>query len=323
VVSTFMGRGTFPDDHRHYAGVYLGPASPPGVRELVEEADCLLFVGALLADTNMGVRLTALDPRRMVLANSRRVDVGYHRYDDVPLADFLAALLSVAAPNRHAVTCPEFHRRPFMRADDAPSEGPIRVACLVAEINRFFAEHGEMPLLADTGDALFVSHEIDTQEVLASAYYATMGFAVPAALGFETVTGRRPLVLVGDGAFQMTGPELIHALRWGLKPIVVVMNNASWEMLQSFLPSGYNELPDWRYAETARLWGAAAWTATTAGELRDALAAALAEDRACLIEVPLSRGDVSDTLSTFTRSVGTAVRTGPPPPEPDRGSGSE
>jgi indolepyruvate decarboxylase len=259
----------------------------------------------------------------MVLANSRRVEVGYHGYDDVPLADFLTALQGAALPRRHAAACPEFHRRPFMRADDTPSEGPIRVACLVAEINRFFAEHGEMPLVADTGDALFVSHEIDTQDLLASAYYATMGFAVPAALGFETVTGRRPLVLVGDGAFQMTGAELIHALRWGLKPIVVVMNNASWEMLQSFLPSGYNELPDWRYAATAALWGAATWKATTAGELRQALEAALVADRAVLIEVPLSRGDVSDTLATFTRSVGTAPRPPSPPPESGRDSGSE
>jgi indolepyruvate decarboxylase len=312
VVSTFMGRGTFHDDHPQYAGVYLGPASPPGVRELVEESDGLLFLGALLADTNMGVRLSAIDPRKMVLANSRRVDIGFHRYADVPLPDFVAALLARPDGRRrpfledHAA----FGRRPFMRADDEPSPGPIRVATMVAEINRFFAEHGEMPVVADTGDCLFASHEIDTQEVMASAYYATMGFGVPAALGFETASGRRPLVLVGDGAFQMTGAEMIHALRWDLEPIVLVMKNGSWEMLQSFLPTGYNTLPDWHYAEAARLWGAAAWTATTAGELRAALAAARAERRASLIEVPLARGDISDTLYSFTRHVGNT----PPPP---------
>jgi indolepyruvate decarboxylase len=134
---------------------------------------------------------------------------------------------------------------------------------------------------------------------------------VPAALGFETASGRRPLVLVGDGAFQMTGAEMIHALRWDLEPIVLVMKNGSWEMLQSFLPTGYNEIPDWHYAEMARLWGAAAWTAATAGELRTALAAARAERRASLIEVPLARGDISDTLYTFTRHVGNT----PPPPD--------
>ena len=315
VVSTFMGRGTFADDHPQYAGVYLGPASTPGVRELVEESDGLLFLGALLADTNMGVHLTRIDPRNMVLANSRRVDIGYHRYADVPLPDLVEALLAHPAPdgsaweNTGGDTAP-FGRRPFMRADDEPSPGPLRVAGMIAEINRFFAEHGEMPVVTDTGDCLFASHEIDTQMVVASAYYATMGFGVPAALGFEATSGRRPLVLVGDGGFQMTGAELIHALRWDLKPIVLVMNNTSWEMLQSFLPTNYNRLPDWRYAETARLWGAAAWYTETASELREALEAARAEDRACLIELPLARGDISDTLYTFTRHVGNT-----PPPE--------
>lgn len=308
VVSTFMGRGTFPDDHPQFAGVYLGPASPPGVRELVEESDGLLFLGALLADTNMGVRLSSIDPRKMVLANSRRVDIGYHRYADVPLPDLVERLLELPSPAPGSL--PRFERRPFMRADDEPSPGPIRVACMVAEINRFFRDHGEMPVVTDTGDCLFASHEIDTQEVLASAYYATMGFGVPAALGFEAVTGHRPLVLVGDGGFQMTGGELIHAVRWGLRPIVVVMNNGSWEMLQSFLPSDYNELADWRYAETAELWGMAAWRAATAAELRRALEEAWSGRRAALIEVPLRRGDISDTLYTFTRSVGNT-----PPPE--------
>lgn len=313
VVSTFMGRGTFPDDHPLFAGVYLGPASPPGVRELVEESDALVMLGALLSDTNMGVRLSSLDPRRVLLAVSRRVEIGFHRYRDVPLDDLVESLL--ALPDLEA-RCrrPSFTRRAFRCADDEPSGGPVRVAHLIGEINRFFREQGEMTLVTDTGDCLFCSHEIDTQQVLASAYYATMGFGVPAALGWETATGKRPLVLVGDGGFQMTGWELLHAGRWGLKPIVVVMNNGSWEMLQSFLPAEYNALADGRYAETAKLWGAAAWKVTTGAELRAALGEAHGQDRPALLEVVLEKGDISETLRTFTRSVGTT-------PAPGSGAG--
>lgn len=310
VASTFMGRGTFPDDHPQYAGVYLGPASPPGVRELVEEADFLLLLGALVTDTNMGVRLSAIDPRGVALAVSRTVAIGYHRFENVPLDALVGCLLEHPEGRQRADYVQSPGRRPFMRADDQPSEGPIRVAAMIAEINRFFGEKGEMPVVTDTGDCLFCSHQIDTQEVLASAYYATMGFGVPAALGFEAATGRQPLVLVGDGGFQMTGQELIHAVGWGLKPIVIVMNNGSWEMLQSFLPTGYNRIPDWQYAEVARLWGCGAWLVRTAGDLRVALSEALAENRPALIEVLLATGDISDTLYTFTRNVGTT----PPPP---------
>ena len=52
------------------------------------------------------------------------------------------------------------------------------------------------------------------------------GLLVPAALGAQIGTGTRPLVLCGDGAFQMTGPEIAHAPRHGLSPIVVLVNNA-------------------------------------------------------------------------------------------------
>jgi indolepyruvate decarboxylase len=308
VASTFMGRGTFPDDHPQFAGVYLGPASPPGVRELVEESDFALFLGALISDTNMGVRITAIDPRHIALAVSRRVKIGYHAYDDVPLEDLVERLLEHPEVQRRDDFRVSTGRPPFARAGDAPAPGPLRVAGMIAEINRFFAERGEMPLVTDTGDCLFCSHEIDTQSVLASAYYATMGFGVPAALGFEATTGQRPLVLVGDGGFQMTGQELLHAARWGVAPIVVLMNNRAWEMLQSFLPAGYNELPDGRFAEVAALWGCASWKVGSAAELRAALRAARDQERPALIEAALSRGDISNTLSIFTGSVGT-----PPP----------
>ncbi|MFP3941301.1 MAG: indolepyruvate/phenylpyruvate decarboxylase [Thermoanaerobaculia bacterium] len=312
VVTTFMGRGTFPDDHPQYAGTYLGPASPPGVREMVEESDCVVLLGALLSDTNMGLRLRAVDPRHLVLAVSRQVRAGHHRYDDVPLDELMEAMLRRRpGKDRPGARVPSrTGRPPFMRADDDPSEGPIRVAAMIAEINRFFAKHGEMPLVTDTGDCLFCSHQVDTQLVVASAYYATMGFGVPAAMGFQAASGRRPLVLVGDGGFQMTGWELLHARRWGVSPIVVVMNNQSWEMLQSFLPAGYNELPEGRFAETAAVWGMGAARAASAAGLRGALQRAAGHDGPFLIEVPLARGDISETLYTFTRSVGTT-----PPPE--------
>ena len=71
-----------------------------------------------------------------------------------------------------------------------------------------------------------------------------------AALGLQAATGQRPLVLVGDGAFQMTGWELGNCRRYGWDPIVLLFNNASWEMLRTFQPeSGFNDLGQWGDAE--------------------------------------------------------------------------
>lgn len=306
VVSTFMGRGSFPADHPQYRGSYLGPASPPGVRELVEESDILLMLGVLLADTNMGVRLTALDPRGLVCAVSRRVQIGHHRYLDVPLPDLVSRLADAAGTTSLSFELPSpLEATGFSAAGSEPSSRRIRVEEMIAEINYSFDREGPMPLVTDTGDCLFCSHEIDTGLVLASAYYATMGFGVPAGMGWAATGGDRPLILVGDGGFQMTGWELLHAARWNIAPVVVLMNNGSWEMLQSFLPAAYNELAPGGYIEVAKAWGIEAWRAATAAELRLALLGAREHDGTALIEVELEPGDISKTLSAFTRSVGT------------------
>lgn len=305
VVTTFMARGAFPDDHPRYFGTYLGPASPPGVRELVEESDAVVMLGALLADTNMGVRLARLDPRRLMLAVSRTVRIGHHHYRDVPLS---ALIESMVAGAEEAATPPSRHspeRQRFARAAEEAATGALSVASLIGEINRSFEREGEMPLVVDTGDCLFCSHEIDTQLVLASAYYATMGFGVPAALGFAATEGDRPLVLVGDGGFQMTGWELLHAASWGVAPIVVVMNNRSWEMLDSFLPAAYNRIRDGRFAAVAAAWEIPSRRVDTAAALRPALAEARRASEPWLIEAMLEPGDISSTLRSFTRSVGT------------------
>ena len=114
-----------------------------------------------------------------------------------------------------------------------------------------------MPLVADTGDCLFASVDIRANECIAPAYYATMGFAVPAALGVQIASGRRPLVLVGDGAFQMTGTEICARARIRLQPDRRAAQQQPWEMLQAFFPDAtYNRRcpgrsPGWRSSGAA------------------------------------------------------------------------
>ena len=86
--------------------------------------------------------------------------------------------------------------------------------------------------------------------------------AIPAALGVQIASGRRPLVLVGDGAFQMTGPGNRHAP----ESVAIhrrLFNNASWEMLQAFPDATYNETVPWPFAKLAELWGGRGFDART------------------------------------------------------------
>ena len=143
--------------------------------------------------------------------------------------------------------------------------------------------------------------EIANTNLVAPGYYAGMGYGVPAGLGVCVATGARPLIMVGDGAFQMTGFELGNCRRYGWDPIVVVFNNMSWEMLRVFQPeSRFNDLDDWRFAELAGPLGGDGVRVGTRRELATALEAAYAtRGRFQLVEVMLPRGRTSDTLARF------------------------
>ena len=172
-------------------------------------------------------------------------------------------------------------------------------------VNDLFDAHGVMPIAADIGDCLFTAMDIVPTRLVAPGYYATMGFGVPAGLGVQAASGERPLILVGDGAFQMTGWELRHAARFGWDPIVLVFNNASWEMLRTFQPeTGYNNLDDWGFGAIAEALGGDGQRVSTRRELVTALSSAHARrGRFQLIEVMLARGAISDTLARFVAAI--------------------
>ena len=299
VVTTFMGRGLLEDAEDVLAGTYLGAAGHPKITRLVEDADAMLLLGVIVCDTNFALSQRQLDPQRTMLAVGREVRVGHHVYRDVPIEDLVAELVR-RAPRGKKATGRKRLTMPYPRGL-AADEAPIAPSDVAAAINDLFDRHGKMPMAADMGDCLFIAMEIDNTALAAPGYYAGMGFGVPAGIGAALATGRRPLVLVGDGAFQMTGWELGNCARYGLDPIVVLLNNRSWEMLRTFQPeSTFNDLDDWHFADIAPALGGTGERVTTRRELAAALERAV-ESRGCfaLVEVMLPRGTTSDTLARF------------------------
>ncbi|HEX5500194.1 MAG TPA: thiamine pyrophosphate-dependent enzyme, partial [Thermomicrobiales bacterium] len=145
---------------------------------------------------------------------------------------------------------------------------------------------------------------------LAPAYYASLGFSVPASVGVGLADpAARPIVLVGDGAFQMTGVELSTAVRFGVCPIVIVLNNDGYATERFLLDGRFNDILRWRYAQLPELLGAGrGMMVETDGELARALSAALADKTAfSLIEVCLARDDVSASLRQLTERLGQAA----------------
>jgi len=268
----------------------------------VEESDGLLLLGVILSDTNFGVSRRTIDLRRTIQALDRQVSLGYHVYLDVPIAAFVDALLARA----NKIAGRPAHARPRayptgLEADDRP----IHPTDIARGVNDMMQRHGRMPIAADMGDCLFTAIDIQQTALAAPGYYAGMGYGVPAGLGMQATSGERTLILVGDGAFQMTGWELGNCRRYGWDPIVIVFNNKSWEMLRAFQPeSRFNDLDDWHFAEIANAIGGAGTRAATRRELAVALdRAAATRGRFQLIEAMIPRGVLSATLARFVEGM--------------------
>ena len=295
IVTGFLSRDIIPEDHPNYFGTYVGLAGNPVARELVEGSDCLLMLGALIADMNLGIKLKNLNREHLILCVSREVIIRHHTYRNVPLKNLVEALLAMEVEKKivHFPEKPEL----MINRDCKFTDELITTSEIIDAVNWFFNENEEMPIISDTGDCLFTTLKISSPMVMASAYYATMGFGVPAGIGYMLTTGNRPLVLLGDGAFQMTGQEMSHCPRFGINPIFMVFNNRRWGMQQLFDPTaGFNELVNWQYAKMAELWGGKGYFCDTCEKLYTALVEAKNNTEFSLIEVFMEKEELSEEL---------------------------
>lgn len=83
-----------------------------------------------------------------------------------------------------------------------------------------------------------------------------LGFAVPASVGAQLANPKlRPIVIVGDGPFQMTGKELSNPVRFKLNPIVIVLNNGCYGTECRLVDGLFNNIQPWKYSEITKIVG--------------------------------------------------------------------
>lgn len=309
IASTILGKSVVPEAHPQFAGVYEGAMGRQEVTDLVEGSDCLLMLGCFLTDINLGIFTAKLDPARCIDATSESIKISYHSYADVRLDDFIAGL-------RERELTPErtpFVKRPARHERWVPEAGaPVTVARLFKRLDLLLDEG--MVVIADIGDSLFGAADLSMTrgtDFVSPAYYTSMGFALPACVGVGKATpARRSLVIVGDGAFQMTGMELSTVVRQRLNPIVVVLNNHGYTTERFLLEGSFNDIQEWQFHKIPEVLGAGlGLEVRTEDELDAALGRAMANaDSFTLLNVHLDPLDKSPALERLASRLASVVR---------------
>jgi indolepyruvate decarboxylase len=303
VAATVLGKSVIGEQHPLYLGIYEGAMGRDDVRRYVEESDCVILLGAFMTDINLGIYTAHLDPARSIYATSEKLSIRYHTYEEVRFKDFIRGLVGA-----------KLRRRSVNRIPRPPTILPFRVRNsdtrlsvkrLFERLNGFLSE--DTVVVADVGDALFGATDLfirERTEFLAPAYYTSMGFAVPACVGAQLANPRlRPLVLVGDGAFQMTGMELATIARYKLNPVVVVLNNNGYGTERHMQDGPYNDVWPWQYHRLPEVLGVGrGFLVQTEQELDHALLEARNWTQGfCLLDVrlaPLDRSPALDRLAS-------------------------
>lgn len=287
VVSSVMGKGAFPESHPNHVGIYMGEMGDSNARELLEQSDLIISVGVIFSDVNTGFWTAEIETEQLIDMRDLEVKISHHTYSQVPLAS-LATRLAASTPETK--TLPKIEKQAKAPSAVYPDE-KLDTAELIRILKKI--DQTRHSFLADVGDAWFAGLELDADIFMAPGYYASMGFAVPGAVGAALAAPHlRPIVLVGDGAFQMTGSELSTLIANNLNAIVIVLNNGYYKMLSALdKHRDYYNLNNWDYVKYAEALGCQGMRAETGTELEQALGQALATDTPFLIEALLHRED--------------------------------
>jgi indolepyruvate decarboxylase len=284
----FWDKSVIDEQHPQHMGMYEGALLNEHVRGFVESCDRVLMVGTIMSDFNSGAFTAHLDPEKMIRISLHRVHVGKKLYANIEMHDILASLLE-RLPKR------DWKRVAAQGPDPVIGSGsdPITAASLYPRWERFLRPNDI--LMAETGTAsmgMGFTRMPSGATFYNQTLWGSIGWATPAAFGAGIAAPQQRVVLItGEGAHQFTVQEISQFARYGLKPVVFVLNNNGYliERLLCKEPEiEYNDIAPWRYADLPRAFGCDGWftaRATTCGELDAALEAAGASPTGAYVEV--------------------------------------
>ncbi|CAH0025268.1 unnamed protein product [Clonostachys rhizophaga] len=261
IFSTSMGKTIISEDHPYYFGIYNGSVSYPGVKSAVEESDCILNLGPLLADSNTGGLTRNIDDSRVILIEPKSCTVEL-QLTKVVLRRLLTSLGSL---ERRAVPLPSLPDQPA----EVESESETITQSWIWKRLGAFTKKGDV-LIAESGTAQFGFPDAKFPtgaKYVTQVYYGSIGYSVGACLGValaqrerKTESGcpGRTILVVGDGSLQLTVQEIGTMIRLGLNPLIIVINNRGYTIERAIHGpnAGYNDISTWKYQLLLNFFGA-------------------------------------------------------------------
>ena len=254
VATTISGRGVLAEDHPLSVGYGFGRTGTAAAWRVFRKVQTLLAVGCKYGETTTGA-YGVIPPLEHIQINTDASAIGANYPATLAIAADAEIALSglVKRLEQHRrqanTTLLDFIQQARTRAEtraSATTNNGVTPSKFLRHLRRRLDRDALM--VTDSGAHQFWALSdfpvYTPRSFLAPADYQAMGFSIPAAISAKLALPDRQVVsLVGDGGFLMSGFELLNAVRWNAKIIVVVFRDGAWGLIREAQQRVYRRTP--------------------------------------------------------------------------------
>ncbi|MEX0765098.1 MAG: biosynthetic-type acetolactate synthase large subunit [Nitrosopumilaceae archaeon] len=306
VVTTFKGKGSFPENHP----LSLGPIGMHGHAEankMMVEADCVLAAGSRFSDRSVGTFEEFEKRLKIIHMDVDPAEIGKNQTTSVAVVGDVKTSLRIMVKM--------LIQKVIKRGNDYPWLKRVNETKEYYRENLKLYNHplGAAKVLRKLREVLphqsIVTTEVGQHQMWASLFFdviqpgtffsstglGTMGWGFPAAIGAKAAKPGVPVVdIAGEGSFNMTENSLAVSVLDNLPVIVFIMNNFSLGMVAQWQRTFYDKrmigidlknCPD--YVKIAEAYGAQGIRAESLDDIGNAVKTALKSDVATVIDIPI------------------------------------
>ncbi|MGO8772407.1 MAG: alpha-keto acid decarboxylase family protein [Mycobacterium sp.] len=297
------GKSLLDESSPDFLGIYAGSASAEPVRTAIEQAPVLVTAGVVFTDMVSGFFSQRIDPARNIDIGQYQSSVAGEVFAPLEMGTALDALAAILV--RRGIKSPPVASPPAEPLPPPPPRDEPLTQRMLWDRLCVALTPGNV-VLADQGTSFYgmADHRLPHGVTfIGQPLWGSIGYTLPAAVGAAVAhPDRRTVLLIGDGAAQLTVQELGTFSREGLSPVIVVVNNDGYTVERAIhgKTAPYNDIVSWSWTDLPGALGVTnhlAFRAQTYGELDDALtAAAEHKDRMVFVEVVLPRLEIPQLL---------------------------
>ncbi|EJO4885113.1 indolepyruvate decarboxylase [Salmonella enterica] len=300
-----MGKGLFDEQHPNFVGTYSAGASSKEVRQAIEDADRVICVSTRFVDTLTAGFTQQLPAERTLEIQPYASRIG-ETWFNLPMAQAVSTLRELCLECAFAPPPTRSAGQP-VRID----KGELTQESFWQTLQQYL-KPGDI-ILVDQGTAAFGAAALslpDGAEVVVQPLWGSIGYSLPAAFGAQTACpDRRVILIIGDGAAQLTIQEMGSMLRDGQAPVILLLNNDGYTVERAIHGAAqrYNDIASWNWTQIPPALNAAqqaeCWRVTQAIQLAEVLERLARPQRLSFIEVMLPKADLPELLRTVTRAL--------------------